>query len=293
MSRFQVRPISEALEARRFLSAAPERTVVDAADSQAREPVMYVIASARDHERADDVPDAQPNVERGGETTVSPEDEAVSSAEKPDQDLPASTASTLVVQSDRPHPTDPKASSSQHRILDTPTQIDQFVNRDGAPAKAILSSHWGKNIGELAPPLALSSQQSLVRDGSTAEAVPQISTATGDVFADSARAIVRVVTEMVSHPENAGAIVQAAAPILLDLGRTDAIASFADAIAAFAHESAAVGTVVPSVRGHAGAWAASIAIVGIDAVVICHARRSRRSFARLAVSADRARHPTT
>ena len=69
---------------------------------------------------------------------------------------------------------------------------------------------------------------------------------------------------------------EAAASSLMDLGRPDALTTFADAIAGFAHESAALGTAMSAVATHGGAWAATFAVLSADVVLIGYWRATRR-----------------
>ena len=73
-------------------------------------------------------------------------------------------------------------------------------------------------------------------------------------------------------------VANAAVPMLLDFGRTEALASFADALAGFAHESAALGDAINTATGtHARAWAVTFAVLGVDAILIGYWRASRYS----------------
>jgi hypothetical protein len=70
-----------------------------------------------------------------------------------------------------------------------------------------------------------------------------------------------------------------AARTMTRLGRPDALAAFADAIASFAHESAAANLLADAPAHHTRAWAVSAAVITADAILIGQwygARRRRR-----------------
>jgi hypothetical protein len=87
-------------------------------------------------------------------------------------------------------------------------------------------------------------------------------------------------------------VANAAVPMLLDFGRTEAIASFADALAGFAHESAALGNAITTAAGtHTRAWAVTFAVLGVDAILIGYWRASRHSSKSRSRRAVRRRTP--
>lgn len=78
-----------------------------------------------------------------------------------------------------------------------------------------------------------------------------------------------------------------AARAMTTLGRPDAVAAFADAIAGFAHESAALGSLATAETaffhapgGHGRAWAVSAAVVAADTILIGQWYGARRRAAR-------------
>jgi hypothetical protein len=67
-----------------------------------------------------------------------------------------------------------------------------------------------------------------------------------------------------------------AARTMTRLGRPDALAAFADAIASFAHESAAANLLADAPAHHTRAWAVSAAVVIADAILISQWYAARR-----------------
>lgn len=72
--------------------------------------------------------------------------------------------------------------------------------------------------------------------------------------------------------------IDTAIPLALELGRQEALASFADALASFAHESTAMEAV--AIPSHFRAWAITCAVLGVDAVLIGYWRMTRKPAGR-------------
>ena len=87
-----------------------------------------------------------------------------------------------------------------------------------------------------------------------------------------------VVSNAIATAENAvDATVQsidAVMPMAIELGRQEALASFADAVASFAHESSVIGTAVAG--SHRRAWAVTFSVLAVDAVLIGYWRMTRK-----------------
>jgi hypothetical protein len=92
-----------------------------------------------------------------------------------------------------------------------------------------------------------------------------------------AQAIGVVVSQAIQTAGVTAQTVEAALPMVIDFGRQNATASFADAIAGFAHESAAIGTVVSGAGTHVRAWTVTAAVVGVDVILIGYWRASRKT----------------
>jgi hypothetical protein len=84
--------------------------------------------------------------------------------------------------------------------------------------------------------------------------------------------------EIGSTPETA----EAAASSLLDVTRSDGMIAFADAMANFAHDSAALGNMVDAAGSHARAWATTAGVLIVDAILITSWHESRRRKGRAA-----------
>jgi len=93
--------------------------------------------------------------------------------------------------------------------------------------------------------------------------------------------VAQAVKEILDNARGAGAMTELAAQMLLDRGQLDAMAAFATAVANFAQESLAIGTVVTSQATHTRAWAVTVGVVAVDAVLIgrWYAMRRRRQRA--------------
>lgn len=92
-----------------------------------------------------------------------------------------------------------------------------------------------------------------------------------------ARAMGVVASEAIQTAGVAAQTVETALPMAVDFGRQNAMAAFADAIAGFAHESAAIGAVVTDAGTHVRAWAVTAAVVGVDVILIGYWRASRKA----------------
>jgi len=104
----------------------------------------------------------------------------------------------------------------------------------------------------------------------------------------SVSAIARGAAAIVEPLRDAAPAMEAAAGLLLNLSRPDALATFADAMAGFAHESAAVDAVLATAQSRSLPWIVTAAVLGADAVLLGHwyaARRNERR--RLAAEHDR------
>ncbi|MDB5323466.1 MAG: hypothetical protein JWN40_5097 [Phycisphaerales bacterium] len=100
--------------------------------------------------------------------------------------------------------------------------------------------------------------------------------------------IADAVTTMAQPLRGAPPLAEATIRALLKLSRPDALATFADAIAGFAHESAAVGTLLAVTETHRFPWVVTTGVLGVDAVLVGHwyaARRERQR--RIAAERDR------
>ena len=96
----------------------------------------------------------------------------------------------------------------------------------------------------------------------------------------AAEIVGRAEADTVVPPRGEAPIVEQAARALWDFGRFDLLSSFADTIAGFAHESAAVGTLVAEAQTHNVAWTVSAIVLGADAILVGHWYAARRRAAR-------------
>lgn len=127
-------------------------------------------------------------------------------------------------------------------------------------------------IGRFSPPFAAFFQSAMVQWNEVASAstvLLQTAQSLGE-FAATATGV----TDSVSSTSR---IDGSAVPMLLDFGRSTAMASFADAMADFAYESSALGTVVASAGTHLRAWTVTFAMVGVDVILIGYWRAGRSS----------------
>ena len=85
------------------------------------------------------------------------------------------------------------------------------------------------------------------------------------------------VTQAVAEVARSPLVVKPATEAILSLTRTDLLATFADAIASFAHESAATPAAsLASIETHHYKWHVTLGVLGIDAVLIGHWYATRR-----------------
>ncbi len=84
--------------------------------------------------------------------------------------------------------------------------------------------------------------------------------------------------------DTAPELVEVAATSLLEIGHSDGLIAFADAMASFAHESAALGGIVDSAGNHAAAWATTFGVLLVDAILIATWQESRRRKTRAALN---------
>jgi hypothetical protein len=96
----------------------------------------------------------------------------------------------------------------------------------------------------------------------------------------AASALTRTVTEVARSP----LVINSATDALLSLSRTDLLASFADAITSFAHESAAAPAAsLASLETHHYKWQVTLGVLGVDALLVGHWYATRRRATRASV----------
>ena len=127
-------------------------------------------------------------------------------------------------------------------------------------------------IGRFSPPLAAFFQSAAVQWNEVVSALPAL-----EVSTPSLVAVTAIASDVTGAVSSASRIAESAVPMLLDFGRSNAMASFADAMADFAYESSALGTVVASAGTHLRAWTVTFAMVGIDVILIGYWRAGRSS----------------
>ena len=96
------------------------------------------------------------------------------------------------------------------------------------------------------------------------------------VTAIAANVAANVALDMADPVASAAQLAETAVPMFLDMGRSMPLASFADAMADFAYESSALGSVVNHVSTHVRAWTVTAAMVAVDLVLIGYWRAGRQ-----------------
>ena len=104
---------------------------------------------------------------------------------------------------------------------------------------------------------------------------------TGSIAEQSPKSVVAMVadaaTDVAGSVASASRLAETAIPLFWNLGQSIPMASFADAMADFAYESSALGTVVNNVSHHVRAWTVTVAMGAVDLVLIGYWRAGMKS----------------
>lgn len=285
--------ISEPLEDRRLFSATPVQLVPSAVPVTPQLAVVANNTATRgDSSSAADAPDrvAQQTSAGGGNTGGS--GEASGSEEQSAEDVTAVSNLTVGLLS----PGSSAAISGDTDLERASTSVlstqDGAATSEAGIVEANIHTAPSPNSSELASSPTLAAAATPLRYLSIAQTPPIMTRlneiagasrtwepgtfAVSEVVQVPLAAIGDVATAIrngasLAQPE----IVEAAAPVLVNLGRME-LATFADAIAAFTHESAAVGTIMAAPVTHFRACAVTALTVGIDAILIGCWRAGRR-----------------
>jgi subtilase family serine protease len=173
----------------------------------------------------------------------------------------------------------PRAPAAATAVV--PPEFAAVIDAANASAARSLANTALNLVPRFITPSPVAGAGALYRLSSFASAMP-IESAPGAApatlgGASAGQLVVRGVAGVVqSVQQTSPQVLLAAIPKFFDFGSSDSVSSFADAMANFAHESAALGLIVMPGSTHVRAWAVTFGVLGVDVILIGYWRGSGR-----------------